>query len=76
MYIKLGYNFEVNENLSKTIDDVCESLFIELKRDGHKNVILGCIYRHHSPIPTFVDVFLKDALGCMSVSNKHQKSLH
>ena len=43
------------KNLTKSIDDVSESLFIEIKWDGHKNLIIGCIYRHHSPIPTFLN---------------------
>ena len=66
MYIKSSYNFDVKQNLSKSIDDVCESLFVELKRDGHKNLIIGCIYRHHSPIQTFIDTFLKDSLEYVS----------
>ena len=43
--------------------DISESLFIELKREGQTNVIIGCIYRHHSPIPTFLDTFFRDALN-------------
>ena len=66
MYIKSCYNFDVKENLSKSIDDVCESLFIEIKRDGNKNLIIGCIYRHHSTIPTFINTFFKDALKYVS----------
>ena len=62
MYIKSCHNFEVVKNLTKSIDGVSESLFIEIKRDGHKNLIIGCIYRHHSPIPTFLNYFLKNAL--------------
>ena len=66
MYIKSCHNSEVVKKLSKSIDDVSESLFIELKRDGKKNLIIGCIYRHHSPIPTFLNYFLKDALDYVS----------
>ena len=66
MYIRSCHNFEVKQNLSKSIDDVSESLFIELKRDGHKNLIIGCIYRHHSPISTFINKFFKNALDYVS----------
>ena len=65
MYIKSCHNSEVVKKLSKSIDDVSESLFIELKRDGKTNLIIGCIYMHHSPI-TFLNDFLKDALNYVS----------
>ena len=45
MYIKLCHNFEEKQNLSKSIDDVSESLFIELKKMG----VFTCItypYQH------------------------------
>ena len=62
MYIKSCHNFEVVKNLTKSNDDVSESLFIEIKRDGHKNLIIGRIYTHHSPIPTFLKDILQNAL--------------
>ena len=62
MYVKSCHNFEVIHNLTKSIDNVSESLFIELKRGGNKNIIIGCIYRHHSPISTFINDFLNNAL--------------
>ena len=65
-YIKSCQNSEVVKKLSKSIDDVSESLFIKLKRDGKQNPIIGCIYMHHSPIPTFLNDFLKDALDYVS----------
>ena len=36
LYIRADYNFEVIQSLSKSIDDVSESLFIEIKREGQK----------------------------------------
>ena len=62
MYAKACHNFEVIHNLTKSIDNVSESLFIELKREGYKNIIIGCIYRHHSPISTFINDFLNNVL--------------
>ena len=47
IYVKSCYEFDINRDLSKSISDVSESIFIELKRDGKKNLIIGCIYRHH-----------------------------
>ena len=66
LYIRETYNFEVIRSLSKSIDDVSESLFLEIKREGQKNVIIGCIYRHHSPIPKFTEAFFENALDYMT----------
>ena len=63
MYIKSCYEFDIIYKLSQSNADISESLFIELKREGKTNVIIGCIYRHHSPIPTFLDTFFRDALN-------------
>ena len=62
IFIKSGYDFEVIPRLSKSISNVSESIFVEIKREGHKNIIVGCIYRHHSPIKTFVNSYFKNAL--------------
>jgi hypothetical protein len=48
--------------LSDSINNVTESLFIELKRNGKKNIIVGCIYRHHTPILSFTDGYFKKTL--------------
>ena len=66
MYVKSKHNFEIKDNFSKAIDDIVESLFIEIKRDGQKNLIIGCIYRHHSTIPSFITEYLDDALKLIS----------
>ena len=39
-----------------------ESLFIKIKREGRKNLIIGCIYRHHTPISNFTETFFENAL--------------
>ena len=46
-------------------------MFLELKREGHKNLIIGCAYRHHTPIPTFLSEFFRNTLDVISkISNK------
>ena len=50
IYIRSGYEFEVEPNITETI-------FVELKRPGLKNIVIGCIYMHHSPMLTFVNTF-------------------
>ena len=69
IYIKTCYEFEVKEDLSKSISNVTESMFIELKRNGKKNLIIGCIYRHHTPIPTFISEFFEKTLSIISKKN-------
>ena len=70
-YIKTCYNFDVKEDLPKSISNVSESIFIELKRNSKKNLLLGCIYRHHTPITTFVNKYFENALNIVSKqSNK------
>ena len=61
IYVKSSYEFDIKQNLSKSYANISESIFIEIKR-GHENVIIGCIYRHHSPIPTFIDIFFNNTL--------------
>ena len=71
IYIKTCYNFDVKEDLSKSISNVSESIFIELKRNGKKNLLVGCIYRHHTPTLTFVNEYFEKALNIVSKqSNK------
>ena len=66
IYVKTGYEFDVINELSQSINNVSESFFIELKRSGRKNIIMGCVYRHHTPIPTFIDGYLKKTLEKIS----------
>ena len=54
IYVKFCYEFNIKDDLSQSISDVTESISIELKRDGKKHLLIGCIYRHHCPIPTFL----------------------
>ena len=50
MYIKSCHEFEIIQELTQSHLDISESLFVELKMNGHKNIVVGCIYRHHSTI--------------------------
>ena len=62
MYIKNGYDYKVREDLSKSIHMVAESVFIELKINSTKSMLIGCIYRHHSPVNDFMNSFLLEVL--------------
>ena len=49
IYVKSSYEFDFKNDLSQSIPNVSESLFIEMRRIGHKNLVIGYIYRHHTP---------------------------
>ena len=66
IYVKSCYDFDIKNDLSRSITDVTESLFIELKRDGLKNLMIGCIYRHHTLIQTFINEYFKNALDVVN----------
>ena len=62
IYVKHGHEYEIITDLSKSIENISESIFDELKRKNGRNITIGSIYIHHSPITDFVDQFLKPML--------------
>ena len=66
MYIKLCHEFEIIQELTQSHPDIAESPFVELRMDGHKNIVVGCFYRHHSTIDSFKTTFLDNALKILS----------
>ena len=40
-----------------------------MKRNGKKNLLVGCIYRHHTPTSTFVNEYFEKALNIVSKQN-------
>ena len=55
MYVKSSYEFEIKQNLSKSCANISESIFIEIKREDHKNVIIGYNYSN-------IDIFFNNML--------------
>ena len=70
-YIRNGYEYEVLKEFSKSEENICESIFIELKRHNKNNLIVGCIYRHHTSPELFIDNFLKKTVD--NISKKQNK---
>ena len=58
------------KNLSKSVESVAESFFIEILLEKKKKLIIGVIYRHHQSITYFVDNFLADILHKIGQSKK------
>jgi len=71
MYIKSSLEYEYLEKFSMCQENIAESFFIEIKNPHKKNLIIGCIYRHHSPIHTFITDFFSPLLGKISKSKRN-----
>ena len=67
LFIKEGLNYKIRHDLSNSICEVTESLFIELTDKSGNNLLVGCIYRHpSSAINTFIENFLEELLTNIS----------
>ena len=65
IYVKSYYNYEIKD-ISNSLTNLTETLFIEIKRKGQKHVIIECIYRPHSPVTSFLDKYLINTLDKLS----------
>ena len=68
MYIKNGIDFSIIKNLTESHENICESIFIEIKHPNKRNVLIGTMYRHHSPVQTFIDTFFRKTLQFITKS--------
>ena len=62
IYIKSSYDHEIKGELSLSLPNVSESMFIEIKRKKLKNWLVGCVYRHHCQVSTFWDNYFQPTL--------------
>ena len=56
IFIKNKYEPKPRNDLSFSIHTIFESIFIEIEAKK-KNLIVGCIYRHHTSITKFINTF-------------------
>ncbi len=70
IYIKNGIEYAIIDHLTKSHENICESIFIEIKHPTKKNVIVGSIYRHHTPVHDFIDTFFRETLQFITKSKK------
>ena len=74
-FIKEGTNYKIRHDLSKSILEVSESIFIELTDKSTKHLLVGCIYRHpSSAIDRFIESFFKEALTSIGKKRKNVQS--
>ena len=62
IFIKDYIDYDIRPDLSQSLDTVSESIFIEVKPGNNKNILIGCIYRHHTAISKFTSDFFENAL--------------
>ena len=70
IYIKSSLEYEQLKNHSVCHENISESIFIEIKNNHKKNLTVGCIYRHHTPIQTFISEFFNPLLTKITKSKK------
>ena len=70
MYVKSIYHPIPIDKLSVSHEDICESIFTEIKSNTNKNLLIGCIYRHHTTIPTFISTYFEKTLNHIIKSKK------
>lgn len=70
IYIKSSIDYEPISKYTLSEENIVESIFIELKNPHKKNIIVGCIYRHHTPIQDFISGFFNTILSSITKSHK------
>ena len=60
LFIRSDLDYKKIKNLSKSVESVAESIFVELFLKNNKKILVGAVYRHHKSISYFVDNFLAD----------------
>ena len=58
------------QKISKSVESVAESLFVEIFLSNNKKLLVGALYRHHQSISFFVENFLAEILHFITKSNK------
>ena len=70
IYVKSTHEYEVLNKYSSSHYNISESIFVEIKNKSKKNLVIGCIYRHHTPISDFCTTFLDNTLKKITKSKK------
>ena len=70
LFIKSCHEFEPLNHFSVSLENICETVFVEVKDKSKKKIVIGCIYRHHTPISDFSSEFLEKTLQKITKSKK------
>lgn len=72
LFVKEHLNYKIREDLSVFIPHVFESIFIEIRSDHNKNVVVGVIYRPNSAPKADLDIFSTTIFEIMEIINNEQ----
>ena len=71
IFIKENIEYEIVNKHTLSLDNIFQSIFIEIKTPSKKNILVGCVYRHPSPpISEFQNKFLDKTLNAITKSKK------
>ena len=70
MYINSSLDFDLLKDLSVCHSNVCESIFVEIKNPSKKNIIVGNIYRHHTAVEDFLNIFMRPTMQKITKTKK------
>ena len=70
IYISNEFDYEIIKEYSICYPNTSESIFVELKNQKSKNLTVGTIYRHHTPVTDFLDIFFTKFLQQITKSRK------
>ena len=62
LFIRKDLDFSLRKDISKADLNMAESIFYQIALKDKRQILIGCIYRHHSSIKCFVDEFLATIL--------------
>jgi hypothetical protein len=58
------------DSLSCSHTNISESIFAEIKNEKKKNLLIGCVYRHHTPVADFMTTYFNKLLDTLTKTNK------
>ena len=70
LYYKSSLDFIKRDDLSLSVHTIAESIFLELSFEKNKNILIGCIYRHHTPIANFQSEFFENIMIKISTEKR------
>ena len=71
IYVKTGLDPSKIKEFSISEHNVSESIFVEITGPTKKKFIIGCIYRHHTPVSKFLDSFFIKTVQKITQKNKN-----
>ena len=70
LYVRDCYAYEKKSEYTISLSGIAESTFIEIKSESSKNIIIGCIYRHHCKLDKFMKNFFEKLIVTISDKEK------